>query len=118
MAELALRGLLQHVEPPMLRTALAVFVGKEDNDDELAEDLLVQGCEALKEELKSAEAAEFVRPVRPPRQQPAERAWRRFINRNRVGAHLRLMADYFNEDALYPANVFCRCFCMSKRLVE
>ena len=52
-------------------------------------------------------------PAPPP--QPT-RAKRRYIPRDREGAHERLVADYFSDQPRYPEDYFRRRFRMSKRL--
>ena len=52
-------------------------------------------------------------PAPPP--QPT-RAKRRYIHRDREGAHERLVADYFSDQPRYPEDYFRCRFRMSKRL--
>ena len=52
-------------------------------------------------------------PAPPP--QPT-RAKRRYIPRDREGAHERLVADYFSDQPRYSEDYFRRRFRMSKRL--
>ncbi|XP_047951668.1 uncharacterized protein LOC125197017 [Salvia hispanica] len=62
--------------------------------------------EAEEEEAAAAAAAAFVRPF----------YHRRTIWHDHVGAHQRLVEDYFGDNPRYPAEIFRRRFRMSQRL--
>jgi len=51
--------------------------------------------------------------VGPSRHQSGSR---KYINRNREGAHAQLMADYFDENPLYSDTMFCRRFRMRRHI--
>ncbi|XP_047973455.1 uncharacterized protein LOC125215918 [Salvia hispanica] len=68
-------------------------------------DELVQEVQREAEEEEAAAAA-FVRPF----------YHRRTIWRDHVGAHRRLIEDYFDDNPRYPAEIFRRRFRMSQRL--